>query len=244
MSNFWRVNSNQIGNFQISAQEPADSTQRMQAGLIALGWSDYWGYGEFMYAKAGGTIAQYGLCVILPTLTSGALVPVATHHANTANLGYPVFVAMVGMVSGDFGWFMRRGITPINGTADVAAGTVIGITAAGQIGAVSNGKQILNAKNALPSTTTVAKTGCTNNAGAYEINVPNADGWFIGAYLSGTGVGAGAKIASIAPGGRKVTADVVSTAAINGTVTATYNNATIYYNVVQIDNSFSQGQVA
>lgn len=244
MSNFYRVTSHALGNFQISAQEAADSTQRHQPGLIVDGVSSYWGHGEFIYAKFGGTVAQYGLCVMTPTLTSGQLIPVMTHHGNTANTGYPVYVAMTSGVDGNWGWFMRRGVTPINGTASVAAGTVIGVTAAGQIGAVSNGKQVVNAKNILAATTTVAKTGCLGRSGSYEIAVPNANGWFIGAYLSGTGVGTNAKITAISPDGRKVTVDVANSAAINGTVTATYNNSTIYYNVVEIENAFVQGQVA
>lgn len=244
MSNFYNVNSNVIGNFQISAQEASDSTQRHQSGLVVQGVSPYWGHGEFVYAKFGGTVAQYGLCVMTPTLTSGQLVPVMTHHGNTANTGMPVFVAMVSGVDGNWGWFMRRGVSPVNGTASVAAGTVIGITAAGQIGAVSNGKQVLNAKNILAATTTVAKTGCTARSGSYEINVPNSNGWFIGCYLSGTGVGSNAKISKISPDGRTVTVDVACSAAVNGTVTGTYNNSTIYYNVVELEGAFVQGQVA
>lgn len=242
-NNAYKVDSNVIGNFQISAEQPVDSTAQHQTGLIVQGVSDYWGYGEFVYAQYGGTVAQYGLCAMLPTLQNGRLDLVATHVPNTANLGYPVFVAMLGGAIGNFGWFMRAGVTPVNGTASVAAGTVVGITAAGQIGANSAGKQILNAKNALPATTTVAKTRCRGNAGSYQINVPNADGWFVGAYLSGTGVGSSAKVVSIDPSGLFVTVDVVNSASISGTVTATYNNAAIYYNVVQLDRAFGQGAI-
>jgi hypothetical protein len=242
-NNFYRCNSHVIGNFQISAQQPVDTTENAPSGLIVDGYSAYWGGGSFIYGQYGGTVAQYGLCNYLATLTSGRLLPVFTHQPNTANLGYDCYVAMVGGTVGQYGWFMRAGVTPINGTASVAAGVAVGITAAGQIGANTAGKQLLGAKNALAATTTVAKTGCTGKSGSFEIQVPNADGWFIGAYMSGTGVGAAAKIASIDPSGRKVTVDVVSTAAINGTVTATYNNATIFYNVVEINAPLGQGAI-
>lgn len=241
-ANHFVVNSHMIGNFQISAQDSVDSTERHPAGTIVDGYSQYWGAGQFIYAKYGGTIAQYGVCALLPTLTSGRLIPVATHVPLTAHQGFPVYIAMVGGSSGDFGWFMRAGVTPINCTASVAAGGGLGITAAGQLGAQSDGFSILGAKNALPATTTVAKTGCIGRSGSYEIEVPDADGWFVGAYLSGTGVGSGAIITSIAPNGRKVTVDTANDAAINGTVTATYNNSTIYYNVAEVNAPFCEGQ--
>lgn len=243
MPNFYRCNSHVIGNFQISAQQAVDTTENAPSGLIVDGISDYWGGGSFIYGQYGATVAQYGLCNMLPTLTSGRLIPVFTHQPNTANLGYACYVAMVGGTVGQFGWFMRAGVVPINGTASVAAGVAVGITAAGQIGANTAGKQLLGAKNALAATTTVAKTNSTGKTGSFEIQVPNADGWFIGGYLSGTGVGASAVITAIDPSGRKVTVSVANSAAINGTVTCTYNNATIFYNVVEIHAPFGQGAI-
>jgi hypothetical protein len=75
------------------------------------------------------------------------------------------------------------------------------------------------------------------------LQVSGDAGWFIGAYLSGTGVAAGATITDIDPSGTQVTMSAVATAAINGTVTATYNNGTIFYNVVKINNPIAQGAI-
>jgi hypothetical protein len=80
---------------------------------------------------------------------------------NTANLGKLVAVCMseqgsVGAVNaltvGQFGWFMLSGNTPINGTATVAVGVNVGITAAGQIGAFAAGKQVNNAQSITAAT--------------------------------------------------------------------------------------------
>jgi uncharacterized protein YraI len=96
---------------------------------------------------------------------------------------------------------------------------------------------------AVPATQTVAKTGCTANSGSTKLNISGADGWFIGAYLSGTGIAALTIVSDIDPSGTQVTLSVATTAAVNGTVTATYNNATIFYNIAHINRPFAQGAI-
>ena len=76
-----------------------------------------------------------------------------------------------------------------------------------------------------------------------DLQVPNSDGWFVGAYLSGTGIAAATTVSSIDPSGRFVTLSVVTTAAVSGSVTATYNNATIFYNVAHLNRPFAQGAI-
>lgn len=241
--NHFNVIGGPLGNLQISAGQQPDTTSRHQSGLMVSAVSPYWGGGEFIYGKANGTIAQFGLAVCTPAVASGAVSFLFTAAPNTANLARSVFVAMTDMVSGEFGWFQMSGMVPVNSAAAVAADTSFGIAAAGQGGAVAAGKQILGARVILASTTTVAKTNCVNNAGSFKLIVPNADGWFLGAYLSGTGVGAAAVVTEISPDGREVTMSVVSTAAISGTVTATYNNAVVFYNVAHINRPFAQGAI-
>lgn len=207
-----------------------------------------WGPGEVIYARAGGSIRTYGLCVLTPVWDATNLTYTwnATEVPNTANLGRMLAVNQVGaLTSGQYGWFMVSGITPINGSASVAADTTFGITAAGQVGANSAGKQVLNSRVVTASTQTVAKTG-SGASGDTKIYVSNLDGWFIGGYLSGTGVGASAIITAMNPigaNGPEVTASVASSAAIAGTVTVTYNNATIFYNVAHINRPFAQGAI-
>lgn len=234
-----------VGLQAIQSVYAVDTTQRHPYGFTMDAQDPYWGAGRFMYVRATASIRQFGLVTINSDFdsTNGVWRMNATECPNTANLGSSVAVAMTSATVGQYLWVMREGLTPVNSTASVAADTAFGITAAGQVGAISNGKQILNARVQAAATTTVAKANGVGVSGAFQITVPNTDGWFIGAYLSGTGIGSGAKISSIASNGRDVTLDTANSAAVSGTITATYNNSTIYYNVAQICNPFAQGQV-
>lgn len=220
-----------------------DTTERLQTGAILIGVDPYWGGGEFIYCKAGGTIRTLGLVTVLQTVSGGKVVYTATEVPNTAGLGRMVGVAMVPATVGQFLLVQIGGTVPVNCSAAVAADTTFGIAAAGQGGAMAAGKQILNARVAIASTQTVAKTGCVANNGSVRLNIPNADGWFIGAYLSGTGIAATTTVADIDPSGTVATLSLATTAQVNGTVTATYNNATIFYNVAHINRPFAQGQI-
>lgn len=232
-----------IGNQQIALYGLPDTVERHPAGLTVVAEDNYWGGGEFLYVRAGGSIRQNGLVVLTPSLQSGRYRWDATEVPNTANLGRPVYVAMTAMTTGQFGWVQNMGIVPVNCNASVAADTTFGIVAAGQGGANSAGKQILNARVIAAATTTVAKTNCTANSGTTRLVVPNTDGWFCGVYLSGTGIAAGTTVTDIDPSGNIVTLSAATTAAVNGTVTATYNNATVFYNVCHIDRPFAQGAI-
>jgi hypothetical protein len=138
---------------------------------------------------------------------------------------------------------MVSGLTPINGTATVAADTAFGITAAGQIGAVSNGKQISNARIVTPATQTVTASTIEGSSGSDIIRLSNVDGFFVGGYLSGTNVGANAIVRAVDQNNRTVQASVVNAGVVSGTITCTYNNATIFYNVAHLNRAFAQGQI-
>lgn len=226
-------------------------------GTIFSAEDPVWGVGEFVLAKAFGTIPLRAVCTITPLWNSTTRTYDwnAVACPNTANLGKLVGVCMseqpsVGAVNaltvGQFGWFMVSGLTPINGTATVAAGSSVGLTGAGQIGAAVAGKQIINAQSVTPATQTVvtaAAGSAYNQSGQSQIQLANTDGWFVGAYVSGTGVGAAAIVQGIDRIGNVLTVSVVNSAAVTGNVTATYNNATIFYNVVQLMRSGAQGQI-
>lgn len=226
-------------------------------GLYVNAEDPVWGAGEFILAKANGTIPLRGLCSLIPVwnATNRNYDWNATATPNTALLGKMVGVCMseqgsVGAVNaltvGQFGWFMVSGLTPINGTATVAADTAFGITAAGQVGANSAGKQISNARIVTPATQTVVVASVDGASGSNQFRVANADGFFVGGYLSGTGVGAAAICQAIdrnPSGPATITASVVNSAAVTGNVTMTYNNATIFYNVAHLNRSFAQGAI-
>jgi hypothetical protein len=210
-----------IGNQQITPFNLPDTTARQTPGMIVNAVDPYWGGGEFIYVKAGGTIRTQGLCTILQTFASGQVVYTATEVPNTANLGRMLGVAQTSATVGQYLWLQISGVTPVNCQAAVAADTAFGIAAAGQGGANSAGKQILNARVVVASTQTVAKTGCTANSGSTRLLIPSADGWFIGAYLSGTGIAALTVVTDIDPSGTICTLSVATTAPVAGTVTAT-----------------------
>lgn len=223
----------------------ADTTPRVQPGNFLTAVDNWWGTGEFIYARANGNIRAFGLCVLTPvfdsTLSSWRYD--ATEVPNTANLGRMLAVATLAMTTGQYAWFQISGITPVNCQASVAADTTFGIAAAGQGGANSAGKQVLNARIVAAGATTVVKTNCTAQNGSTVLQVPNSDGWFVGAYLSGTGIAAGTTVASIDPSGRFVTLSAATTAAVAGSVTATYNNGTVFYNVAHLNRPFVQGAI-
>jgi hypothetical protein len=234
--------SGPVGHQQFALFGLPDTTQRVQYGLVGDFVDPYWGGAQAIYGRAGGTIRQGGICVNTPDISGGAIRHVFTEVPNTANLGRSVYVAMTPMTVGQFGWFALSGVLPVNCNAAVAADTTFGIAAAGQGGANTAGKQVLGGRVVIASSTTVAKQGVAAN-GSNRLQVAGDAGWFIGAYLSGTGIAAGATITDIDPSGTQVTMSAVATAAVNGTVTATYNNGTIFYNVVAINNPIAQGAI-
>ncbi len=231
-----------LGNQQAAFFGLPDTTERMSPGLLATFIDPYWGSLEALYVRANGSIRQGGLVVLTPSLVSGRWRWDATEVPNTANLGCPVYVAMTAMTSGQFGWVAASGIVPVNCSASVAADTTFGIAAAGQGGA-NSGKQVVGARVIAAATTTVAKANCVANSGSNQLRISGADGWFCGVYFSGTGIAAGTTVTDISSDGTTVTLSANTTAAVNGTVTATYNNATVYYNVVHLDRAFAQGAI-
>lgn len=235
--------SGPVGHQQVAGFGLPDTTARQQTGLTALFVDNYWGGAEMLYVQANGTIRVGAICALNPAVVSGKYQFLATEVTNTTIMGRPVYIAMTPMTVGQFGFVAAAGIVPVNCNASVAADTTFAIAAAGQGGALAAGKQVLNARVAVAATATVAKAGCTANNGSTKLSIPSADGWFIGVYLSGTGIAATTTVTDIDPSGTQVTLSAATTAAVNGTVTATYNNATIFYNVAHINRPFSQGAI-
>ena len=222
-----------IGNQPVSFFNDPDATQRHTLGRQIDGDDPYWGGATFIYLKAGEAIGMGELNVWDKDF-------VATNVPNTANTGRSVAAAMYPMASGDYGWFCVTGEVPVAVTASVAAGTTFGLTGAGTVGAVTNGKQILNAVSVLASTGTVTKANTTTQSGSavLRMSVP-ADGWFYGMALSGTGIAGGATISGISEDGRTVTMSANATASGSVTVTGTYTG----FIKAQITQPFVQGQV-
>lgn len=235
-----------IGNiFDVTAAPAALKDLPFLPGFEARAASPIWGPGEFIFARANGAIRLFGLCVLTPVWdgTNLNFTHNMTEAPNTANLGRAVYVYQgeTALTTGQYGWFMKRGLTPVNGTASVAADTTYGITAAGQVGANSAGKQILNSRVMTPATNTVAKAAVGASGDNFIYFPTGTAGFFPGGYLSGTGVGASSIIQKVLPDRLQVS--VANSAAIAGTVTMTNNNATIFYNIVALNDSFAQGAI-
>lgn len=206
-----------------------------------------WGPGEFVFARAGGAIPLANVCVLTPVwdATNKVYTYNMTTVPNTANLGRPlyVYVGNTALTTGQYAWFMATGRYPTSSNASVAADTTAGIVAAGQIGAVSAGKQVLNARVMTAATQTVVATAISGASGDTRIFISSTAGFFPGVYVSGTGVGAAAICKFVDPLGRYIDVTVANSAAVSGNVTATYNNATIFYNVLEMNRVFAQGQI-
>lgn len=235
-----------IGNWPIGNFNVPDTTQRHPLGTVVTVADPYWGGRELIYLSysfTNGTALQVGAVLAYDVAASF----VSTLVANTANLGKSVAFSLDGILSTAatgtyYIWAVISGQCPVWSSASIAANTALGIVAAGQAGAIANGKEINNARVTLPATTTVVKanTGTTN--GNKNLLVPNADGWFIGCSISGTGITT-SLVTSIDPNNRLVT--VASNSSASGAVsaTATYNDATNFFNVVTCDRPFAQGAI-
>lgn len=231
------IGSQPVGNFFVP-----DTTQRHPLGAIIAFNDPYWGGGEAIYLKMPtsaalkvGTVMSYD---VASSFTAATL-------ANTANMGKSICFlmnAVASSASAQYAWCAIAGSFPVWSSASVAADTAIGVVAAGQAGAVANGKQFANCRVTLPATTTVAKTNTQQFTSTILRTTTVSDGWFVGVALTGTGVGASAVISAIDPDNRTITASVASTASNSVTVTGTYNDGTNYWNVCTFNRPFVQGQ--
>lgn len=236
-------NYNQAGFPAVNSGFLPDDTPQAQVGVFLGGADTYWGGGEFVYAQVTTIVPQFAVCSLTPAFVNGAWVLRADAIPNTAGLGQTLGISMSSYAGAGFGWFCVAGLVPVRSNASVAANTAFGIAAAGQAGAITAGKQILGARVVAPATTTVAKANSNAGQGSTMLEVTNSDGWFRGIYLSGTGIAAGTTVTNIDPSGRFVSLSLATTAAVTGTVTGTYNNASVFYNVAYINRPFAQGQI-
>ncbi len=236
-----------VGNFGLNMAQAPDTTQREVLGSIIQASDPVWGGLEFIYARASATIRQYGFVVLTATwdATLGGFRLDAAEAPTTANIGRPLAVSTFAMTSGQYGWFAISGNVPVNCSASLAAGSTFGTGAVvgGQGAGNSAGKQVLNAVISVTASQTIAKNNCQAPSGSTSLQVPNSDGWFPGVYLSGTGIAAGTTVSAISPDGRTITLSASTTAVVSGTVTATYNNGTVFYNVATINRPFVQGAI-
>src|SRR5215831_10045152 len=137
----WAITDDIIGVTPITQ---VDTVQRHPEGMIVHAVESVsQGGGEFLYLKGVvGTVAGSLVCYdqINHTTTLGA--PAA------ANSGAPLVVAMAATIANSWGWYATMGAVTVqkDGTGLTAGGSVGLGTAAGQVGALTAGKQILGAR--------------------------------------------------------------------------------------------------
>lgn len=119
-----------------------DSVQRVPEGMICHAVDPVMGGGEFIYLKGvagtvAGSLVSYDQVNHSTVLGPGAV----------ANSGRPLAVAMAPNIANQWAWYQISGGANVqkDGTALTAGGAVGAGTGAGQVGALTAGKQILGA---------------------------------------------------------------------------------------------------
>lgn len=214
------------------------------AGFIATAEDSVWGPGEFIFARAGAGIRLLAGCQLLSVwdATNKVFTYNMTEWTATANSArsYYVYVGNTALTTGQYGWFQMTGRSPVNGTATIAVDTLAGHNATGQLTADAATLTIGSARVITAATQTVTAQAVSGNLGDTRIFLSSTAGFFPGVYVSGTGVGAAAIVNFVDPLGRYINVTVPNSATvpISGTITATYNNATIFYNVLEFNRMF------
>lgn len=217
-----------------------DTTQRNVLGLKVEAVDNYWGMGEFIYLKSTAAVLK-GSVVSWDGSYNAGLTP------STAGQGFPVAVAMAPAASGTYFWAQVAGRVVYKTNATVAADTAVAVAAAGIVGTLANGKQIVNARNLVAATGTRTVTAQTTN-GTGVLTTGGYDGFFLGMALSGTGIPASTVVAKLDPDGRTIytgsaiatLGDKNSTATGSITLTGTFTG----FGEGFVMYPFAQGQIA
>lgn len=235
-SNWPILGTQPVGNFF----QP-DNIQRQPLGQTLSASDPFYGGQELVYlAIPTSTALNVGHAVTWDVNNRIVALP------NTANQGVPVAFSLNAVASDaaniQYGWFIIEGQALCWSNASVAAAALIGVVAAGQLGANSAGKEVLGARVAAAATTTVVKTNVRTQSGSNIIYPSNTDGWFVGMALTGTGIAASTVITAI---GNLNTVTVNNNATATGSVsvTGTRNDGTNFWNLVVVDRPGMQGAI-
>jgi hypothetical protein len=221
-----------IGIQPMSDLYTPSTDQLFPLGQCSEGIDPVFGFGEFMYGKASAAMGV-GRAVFFDGTFNAADVP------NTANTGAPVLFAAANMAINTFGWFRRGGMGPAQVNATVAAGTAIGIAAAGILGTNAAGKQLLNARVIQSQTYAPTVAACQTQNGDKRIFLNNIGGLFVGLTVTGTGIPGSTTITAVDPSGNMITLNNAATATGAVTLTFTWTGFTLIY----ADRAFVQGAI-
>lgn len=236
-----------------------DNVRRSTAG-INVGYVDgYWGGGEMVYARAGGVINAQELVQLAPALNtltnpdgSGSFSSwelTAVQASTTVTPGIPLGVALQTMASGDYGWFIRSGRTPIRSTATPAALGPLWISAtAGRIFFTDTAQKLVApGRCADTAVRTVVVPTLKGISGQTTVRLANTRGLFVGMAATGTGAGASTVISAIDHGTGIVTMSVANSAAVTGNWTffhsTTSGGSAPWFPVCEIDRPWAEHTV-
>lgn len=210
--------------------------QRMGLGMRVEVYDDYFGWGEFVYAKLATSTLAAGTVVTLDD--SFAM----TAAASTAGLGRPVGVLKTKMDASAgvaYGFVQIAGLAPATFSVAATVGAVYLGTAGNFTPTAANGKQVLNAYTIAAATKNFTRT-ITTRAGSPEISTSGLSGLFPGMALSGTGIPGGTTVLNL-DATRRTQFNASANATASGTVTGTFTYTG--FGLVQLNRPFSQGQV-
>lgn len=195
-----------------------DLVQRHQAGMRVSGIDPYWGGGDFVYGMAAGTQEAGSVCIASDIWT------MSDYPITTANLGFPVFIALHAMTASEWGWYQVSGMAVLSASASVAVDTPVGLTTAGQVGAATAGRNLLGYRNRLPSSTIVAKPArVVAGSPVVKLTSGNVSGWFHGITLvNGGAFTAGTTLIAFNQNQREVTASTNGLSSGFFTISGTY----------------------
>lgn len=243
----YKFDSQFIGYPPIEAAVPVPASLQslpIAPGFIATAEDPVFGPGEFIFARAGAAIKLYAGCVLTEVwdATNKVYTYNMTEWPVTATLGRPVYVYQgdTALTTGQYGWFLMTGRTPVNSTASIAADSAAGRAAAGQLTASGAGVQVLGLRTITPATNTVTSPGFGLISDT-KINLSSTAGFFPGGTITGTGVGAGAVVTKVDPLGKFILVSVASTAAVSGTITQTAQGGGTFFNVATMNRPMAQG---
>jgi hypothetical protein len=233
----------------------SDDVKEMALGtILTASSSDYdttanvanWGQAEVIYvSSAQSAVIRPGTIVVQDKNFRIAPSAVAATQANT---GQPLLVALsnfaIGSTTEQYGWVLRRGVTPVLYSVAATTGRVFAGTAGAATPTAAAGVQILNAQCLIAGATTFTKN-VTTKTGQSLVKVGSLSGIFLGQAVSGTGIPSSSVVAKIDPSGFGFyigsAIDTLVTATGTATVTGTFTNTG--YGIVQWDYPFYQGQI-
>lgn len=224
----WRIQNN--GTYSLRIGDTTTTAPPHPLGTIVRAADSYWGSGEFILLKAAGSITN-GHVVAWDSLHAAVSCP------TTGNTARPVGVAINALSSGDYFWAQISGQNYVKAGASVAAGSPVGMTGAGSIGASGAGIEVQGMISVIASAGTVTGTCVTTN-GSPTLKFPNgARGFFVGAALSGTGISG--TVTAISYDEKTVTASANASATGQITATGTFTG----YNICSLNRPSFQGRI-